>query len=267
MNIKMNTKPTPRFFLYIFLFTFICTVPDIYAQDADSAAQDVLPVSQNQFQKRNFYVDAGAGIGANYYSFYDVLNGKWELEHSFFISASAGYSPFLQWMYVTMSFMYSSETNTLLEESISFKNITLSGGLRLYPFSSRKYFQAGIDAGISFADISSTSVSVVIPANTGTGFTVTCIFAYDVSRHRLGPSVQVGSQASFTLFNSGWTISSGIFAKLALKGLRSKTAPVSIVDDTTDMVLAFPIPAMSGSAVACWWAYRSLAYGDRSHAP
>jgi hypothetical protein len=218
--------------------------------------------------RRTFYVDAGAGLGANCYSFFNCINGKWELSESFFAGASAGYSPLLQWLYITGTFTYSKETNTLGNEAISLEIFNIAGGFRFYPFPSRKYFQLGLDIGAALANASSTVPGIPIPADIGTGFSVTALLAYDFSRSLTGPGLLAGSQISFVLFGSNWVLQTGLFVKVALKGLPApKNAPPPTVDDTGGMVLAFPFAAVPAAWTACWYAYRHMSYSSRSHAP
>ena len=218
-------------------------------------------------QKRNFYVDAGAGLGANIYSFYDCISGQWVQDESWFVSTSAGWSPLLRFLYITATFMYGKETNSLLSQSITFETFNISGGFRFYPLRSSKYFQIGLDIGPSFTSFNSTVPDVSIPPDLSTGVTFTGIFAYDFSRSLMGPAFQLGTNIAFTKFASEWVLNTGLFAKIALKGIGRKGAGGPVIDDTADMVLAFPLIAFLGTAIACWTVYRSLAYGDRSHAP
>ena len=218
-------------------------------------------------QRRNFYVDAGAGLGANIYSFYDCIAGQWVQDESWFVSASAGWSPLLRFLYITATFMYGKETNSLLSQSVTFETINISGGFRFYPLRSSKYFQLGLDIGPSFTSFNSTVRDVAVPPDLNTGLTFTGIFAYDFSRSLMGPTLQLGTNIAFTKFESEWVMNTGLFAKMALKGIGRRGGERAVTDDTTDMVLAFPLIAVLGTAVACWSAYRALVYGDRSHAP
>jgi hypothetical protein len=217
--------------------------------------------------RRNFYIDAGAGLGANVYSFYDCIAGEWCQDESWFVSASAGWSPLLRFLYVTATFMYGKEINSLLSQSITFETINISGGFRFYPLRSSKYFQLGLDIGPSFTSFNSTVSTVMVPPDLTTGLTFTGIFAYDFSRSLMGPTLQLGSNIAFTKFESAWVLSTGLFAKIALKGIGRRGGERAVTDDTADMVLAFPIVAVLGTAIACWTAYRSLNFSDRSHVP
>ncbi|MDR2490643.1 MAG: hypothetical protein LBD20_04480 [Spirochaetaceae bacterium] len=216
-------------------------------------------------QRRNFYVDAGAGLGANLYSFYDCISSQWVQDESWFVTASAGWSPLLRFLYITATFMYGRETNSLLSQSVSFETINVSGGLRFYPLRSAKYLQVGLDIGPSFVSFTNMAAGTVIPPGLDTGVTFTGIVAYDFSRSLLGPTLQLGTNIAFTKFESEWIVHTGLFAKAAFKGIGRRGADRAITDDTGDMVLAFPLAAVLGTAVACWTAYRALKYGDRSH--
>ncbi|MDR2521370.1 MAG: hypothetical protein LBC72_02275 [Spirochaetaceae bacterium] len=219
----------------------------------------------NAQQRRDFYVDAGAGTGTSVVSFADTVPGNWALEDSWFASAAVGWSPFLRWLYLAVSAHYGVEAVSLDAQSLRFSLLNFSGGFRIYPLPSRKYFQLGLAAGPSFLEFETAAAGPAVPAARFTGMTFTGIFAYDFSRELLGPTALFGSQIAFTLLDNDWLMQAGVFAKVALKGISGKNAAISIVDDTAQMVIVFPFVAALSSAVMCWTAYRFLAAGDRSH--
>ncbi|MDR2602474.1 MAG: hypothetical protein LBC53_08515 [Spirochaetaceae bacterium] len=222
-----------------------------------------------QKERRSFYIDAGAGFGAGgIYSFFNPLESEWKMEKSLSLYASAGWSPLLRFMFITAGFSYTQEVNSLGGNKIAVTLTNFSGGLKLYPFKSRKYFQFGLEAGPAFATWESNEQTAPAPVGAESGIVFTGVFAYDFSRRLGGPSLIAGSALSFTKFpQDQWLVNTNVFVKLALKGVLKKGAAELEGEDYGDMATAFPFTAVIAAAIACWAAYRASDPGDRSKAP
>ena len=177
--------------------------------------------SQEEYTRRGFYIDIGAGWG--WIKYPEPLNSAMKWANSFpgvtrmsiDIDLSIGYAV-LQNLYIVGSIGGIADSLSA-KNTLTLMTMFVGPGVKFYPLPSKKYLQLGLDAGYSGLSLS-ISDSPYDDVNGPNGFAFQFSLIGDFDRTLTGPALLLGGKFYLGFLDGEAVPAFSLFAKFVYKG-------------------------------------------------